>query len=393
MFKTNLFFKVIPVVALAVSLTACNKDDDDNTLTLPPNSRTAVDYSKLTDTTTYANFFVDNSKVKTVDLTPSSTRLLMFRAINTYNGTAVGTGATLDSTVLKNMFANTGNAFTDAALNTSGVSLRSIFASSLPAADAEKERKTLEAAFPAIATASKSVTATASEGKAGKLVTGTSSYLVDAKGIEWGQIIQKSMIGGLQMDYINNVLLSDKNLALDNSKVVSGKSYTELEHNWDQIFGLLTANAAYGSKATATSSGESFLGSYIWEYNKDDFPKIYLALLKGRAAIVNNDPTTMKAQVAIIRPALEKAVANAALGYLAKWKTNATNDAARAHAMGEGLGFVYSLRYAKLAGADAAFSDALLAGLIGAPNGFWGLTNAKIDAASAAIRTKFNIPN
>jgi hypothetical protein len=392
MFKFNFLSRFIPVVAVVVTLASCSKEED-NTITPPANLRSAIDYSKLTDTTAYANFFIDNSKTKTVDLTPGSTQLLMYRAINTYNGTAVGTGATLDATVLKNMLSNTGSPFTDATLNTSGTSLRPLFASSLPAADAEKERLTLEAAFPAIATASKSVTAVASEGKAGKLVTGTSSYLVDEKGIEWGQIIQKSLIGGLQLDYISNVLLSDKNLTLDNSKVVSGKSYTELEHNWDQIFGLLTANPVYGGKATATSSGESFLGSYIWEYNKDDFPKIHVALLKGRAAIVNNDATTLKAQVAIIRPALEKAVAKAALGYMDKWKTNATNDAARAHAMGEGLGFVYSLRYAKLAGADATFSDTILAGLIGAPNGFWGLTNAKIDAASAAIRAKFGIAN
>ncbi|MRS61503.1 DUF4856 domain-containing protein [Larkinella terrae] len=394
MFKSHLVSRILPVVVLAASLIACNKDDDDNTITPPDNLRTAIDYSKLTDTTTYASYFADINKVKTVDMTPASTQLLMFRAINTYNGTAVGTGATLDSTVLKNMFANTGNAFTDAALNSSGVNLRSIFASSLPTAEAEKERKTLESAFAAMALTSKAVSQTAAEGKAGKLTTGTSNYLVDAKGIEWAQIIQKSMIGGLQVDYISNVLLSDKNLALDNSKVVSGKSYTALEHNWDQIYGLLTANPVYGAKATATSSGESFLGSYLWEYNKEDFPKIHMALLKGRAAIVNNDPTTLKAQVAIIRPALEKAIAGAALGYLGKWKTNATNDAARAHAMGEGLGFIYSLRYGKVNGGDATFSDTILAGLVGtAPNGFWGLTNAKIDAADAAIRAKFKIAN
>ncbi|GAB3320977.1 DUF4856 domain-containing protein [Larkinella ripae] len=378
----------MPVAFLVASLTACNDADDDTTFIPPSNLRSAIDYTKLSDTTSYANYFKDNDGNKTVDLAPGSTQLLMFRAINTYNGTAVGTGATLDSTVLKNMFANTNNAFSDAALNTSGVNLRSIFASSLPAADAEKERKTLEAGFPAIATASKSVSATAGEGKAGKLGT----YLVDAKGIEWGQIIQKSMIGGLQLDYISNVLLSDAKLALDNSKVVSGKKYTELEHSWDQIFGLLTANPVYGGKATATSSGESFLGSYLWEYNKEDFPKIHMALLKGRAAIVNNDATTLKAQAAILRPAMEKAVAGAALGYLGKWKTNATNDAARAHAIGEGLGFIYSLRYAKLNGGTAAFSDGLLANLVyTAPNGFWGLTNTKIDAADTAIRTQFKI--
>ena len=70
-----------------------------------------IDYTKLTDTTTYATFFVDKDGSKTVDLTNGANRLLMFRAINTYNGTAVGTGATLDASVLKNMFSNIGSLF------------------------------------------------------------------------------------------------------------------------------------------------------------------------------------------------------------------------------------------------------------------------------------------
>lgn len=380
-------FLLLPAVVFAAGLTSCNTEDTEDFVS--PQLRTSVDYTKLTDTTTYANFFVDNTNKKTVDLTNGSNRLLQFRAINTYNGTAVGTGATLDSTVLKNMFANTSSPFsgTLSSLNTSGVDLRSATASSLAATDAEKERRTIEAGFGAIATASRSVSATAAEGKAGKLGT----YLVDARGIEWGQIIQKGLIGGFQMDYISNVLLSDNNLGLDNSTLVAGKNYTKLEQNWDEIYGILTANPIYGAKATATSSGESFIGSYLWEYNKEDFPKIYPALLKGRAAIVNNDQATLKAQATLIRTAMERAVANAALGYLGKWKTG-TTDAARAHAIGEGLGFIYSLRFAKINGGDATFSDSILNNLINtAPNGFWGLTNAKIEAASAAIRTKFKI--
>lgn len=387
MVNTTSIFRFAPVVLLALGLTACDKEDNPDTVA--PQLRKSIDYAKLTDTTTYANFFVDDAGAKTVDLTNGSNRLLMFRAINTYNGTAVGTGATLDANVLKNMFANTSSPFsgTLASLNTSGVQLRSVTASSLSSTDAEKERQTVEAGFTAIANASKSVSATAAEGKAGKLGT----YLVDEKGIEQAQIIQKGLIGAFQLDYIGNVLLSDKNLALDNKTVVAGKKYTQLEQNWDEIYGILTANTIYGSKATATSSGESFIGSYLWEYNKEDFPKIHKALLTGRAAIVNNDANTLKAQATFLRSAMEKAVANAALGYLGKWKTAGTNVAAAAHAMGEGLGFIYSLRYAKLNGGDAAFSDGVLADLIGAPNGFWGLTNAKIDAAATAIRTKFKI--
>ncbi|MBD2756468.1 DUF4856 domain-containing protein [Spirosoma validum] len=388
MLKLNLLLRFAPVLLLIASLSACK---EDNPITVSPQLRQKVDYARLTDTTTYANFFVDDKGAKTVDLTNSANRLLMFRAINTYNGTAASSGAVLDATVLKNMFSNTGSPFSgtaNTALNTSGVQLRNVTASSLATADAEKERTTIEAAFPAIATASKSATATASEGKAGKLGT----YLVDEKGIEWAQIIQKSLIGAFQVDYIANVLLSDKNLAADNLTLVSGKNYTQLEQNWDEIYGILTANPVYGAKATTTSSGESFIGSYLWEYNKDDFPKINKALLTGRAAIVNNDMTTLKTQATFIRSAMEKAIAAAALGYLGKWKTAGTNVSAAAHAMGEGLGFIYSLRYAKLNGADATFSDGLLNNLVySAPNGFWGLTNTKIDAASSAIQTKFKL--
>lgn len=372
----------------ALGLTACNTEDPE--VTPAVQLRKSIDYTTLRDTATYANAFVDDKGAKTVDLTNGSNRLLMFRAINTYNTTAVSAGTPVDANVLKNMFANTSSPFSGSlsALNSAGVQLRNATASSV--ADAEKERQTIESAFTSMATASKSVSAVGGEGKAGKLGT----YLVDEKGIEWAQIIQKSLIGAFQLDYIGNVLLSDKNLSLDNTALVAGKNYTQLEQNWDEIFGILTANPVYGGKATATSSGESFMGSYLWEFNKEGFAKIHPALLKGRAAIVNNDPATLKAQATLIRQEMEKAVAASALGYMTKWKTNATNDAARAHAFAEGMGFIYSLRFAKLNGGDAAFSDGILTPLIySAPNGFWGLTNAKIDAASAAIRTKFNIAN
>ena len=383
----SIFSRIALVAALALVFTACK--DEENPTTIRPQLRTTVDYAKLTDTTTYATFFTDKAGVKTVDLTNGNNRLLMFRAINTYIGTAVGAGATLDAVVLKNMFANTGSPFSgaaDAGLNTSAVQLRAVTASSLPAAEAEKERQTIEGGFTSIASASKSVTATASEGKAGKL----DRYLVDEKGIEWGQIIQKALIGAFQVDYIGNVLLSDAKLSADNITLVAGKNHTQLEQNWDEAFGIMTTNPVYGGKATETSSGESFLGSYIWEYNRGDFSGIHKAFLTGRAAIVNNDMPKLKEQTTFIRSAMERAIANAALGYLGKWKTG-TTDAARAHAIGEGLGFIYSLRYAKLNKADVAFSDGVLASLNSAPNGFWGLTNAKIDAASAAIKTKFGL--
>ena len=156
------------------------------------------------------------------------------------------------------MFSNTGNPFTDIStstisvtgseLNSSGIQLKRVVASSRPATEAEAARARFETLFHEIATASASVNTTASQGVAGKL----GSYLVDAKGIEIVQVIQKSLIGALQLDYIGNVLM-DEGLTADNSKTVSDKNYSQLEHNWDEAYGLLTLNPIYLQGATNDS--------------------------------------------------------------------------------------------------------------------------------------------
>ena len=184
----------------------------------------------------------------------------------------------------------------------------------------------------------------------------------------------------------------DQGLNADNYNEVGDNNYTALEHNWDEAYGLLTLNQIYlqGATDAARNSVEFAAGSYIWEYNKANYAKIFPAFLKGRTAIVNNDKAELQAQATFIRTEFENAIAAAALGYLDKWKTG-TTDAARAHAIGEGLGFVYSLRFATIHGADAAFSDKIWNDLVGSENGFWDLTTAKINAASDAIKAKFNI--
>lgn len=389
-FKSLLFASMI-----AISLTSCSDDDDNNPVIAQPDLRTKIDYAKITPTTPYKALFIDAKGDTTVDLTVGNNRYRMFQALNYYLGSPVRDTKTADATVMKNMFANTSNAFVDvpslkivgATLNTSGVSLKEKTASSKTAAEIASANTYLETSFAALADASKSVSVEASKGVAGK----SGTYLLDKNGIEHPQIIQKGLIGALQLDYISNVLLV-KGLEADNKSLVSGKKYTALEQNWDEAYGLLTLNPVYllGATDAARTSAESFIGSYIWEYNKTNYAKIHPAFLTGRAAIVNNDAATLKTQATFIRTEMERSIAMAALGYLGKWKSG-TTDAARAHAMGEGLGFIYSLRYCTINGADAAFSDALLAGLVGSANGFWDLTPEKINAASAAITTKFKL--
>ncbi len=380
-------------IALAVAgMSSCSDDDDVTPPVIPPvvetPLRTKIEYATLTPTTSYATFFVDKSNKSTVDLSNGNNRYKMFQALNVNISSAISGNKTIDAAVLKNMFGNTGNAFADSTkLNTSGVQLRNVVASSWPTADAEAVRVRFETLFTEVAEVSKSVTETGELGKAGKVGT----YLVNKQGIEPIQIIQKSLIGALQYDYIANVLLT-KGLDADNKTVVTGKTYTQLEQNWDEAYGLLTLSPIYLAGSTDDKRGttEFALGSYVWEYNKGAYAKIYPAFLKGRAAIANNDKTELKAQADFIKAEFEKAIAAAAVGYLGKYNT-ATTDAARVHAMGEGLGFIYSLRFATVNGGTAKFSDDILAALVGSTNGVWDLTPAKIAAASDAIKAKFKL--
>lgn len=364
------------------SITSCKKNDDAK-----PNLRASINYSTLTATTVYASAFNDASAQSTVDFTDGNNRHKMFQAINAYAGTAATT--TIDANVLKNMLSNTGNPFTGtyAPLNAAGIQVRNIIASSKSAAEADAVRVKLEAEFTTLATISQSNSVIAEKGKAGKLGT----RLVDSKGMETAQIIQKSMIGSLQLDYIANILLT-KGLEADNYIVVSGKKYTQLEHNWDEAYALLTLNPIYlaGSTDAAKGTTEFALGSYVWEYNKANYAKIYPAFLKGRAAIVNNDRTELKVQATFIKTQLERSIAASAIGYLEKWG-NRTNDADRAHDIGEGVGFIYSLRFATVHGGDAAFSDGIITNLISSTGGFWDITPAKVAAATASIKAKFNL--
>jgi hypothetical protein len=298
----------------------------------------------------------------------------------------------LDAQVLKNMFSNQGGAFNDAALNAAtDKTIVSKTAASFDATSRGVEQARFNGYFDAIAAASTQRTQVAATGKAGLL---DNKYLVDEKGFEYGQFVQKGLIGAMLLDQISNVYLGTEKQSADNNTIVSGKNYTQLEHHWDEAYGYLTQNDYYPKKDPndGTKWLESYLGSYARQVNATTGgpEAIYMAFLKGRAAIVNKDMTTRDVQIAAIRISLEKAIATIAISYLNKTKT-ATTDGGKFHALSEGYGFVYSLRFAHNAKINKAKSDELLNILDGKANGFWSLTNADLDSVRDQIAAAFGI--
>ncbi len=357
----------------AITFSSCKKDEVTPVTVTPE-----VNY----DTVPYKSLFVNTQGDTTVDFTIGNARLNMYKALDAYGKT--GNSTTLDAATLKNMFANTGSPFTGtyAYLNSSTEQLRNKTAVST--ANPEAVRTTLEDFFDKLAAASEHYTDSAYQGQAGKL----SNRLLDENGIEWIQVISKSLMGAYQLDYVGNTLLSESKLTTaNNSALVAGQPYTELEHIWDEAYASMTLNPVFYGKVTGTSSGESFLGSYVWEYNKEDFPHLNSYFIKGRLAIVNKNLTEVKAQALNIRKAFEKAIAKAAIGYMVKAKD--ANAGTAAHALGEGLGFVYSLRFCTIKGGSAAFSDELLDTLGFNTTGYWGITPSKLDEVIGKINTKF----
>lgn len=388
-FKNHVLLLLVVLIGFT---TACKKKEDDPKPTTPvvlgppvvKGFRKQMDYSTLTPTTSYRTAFLDEAGDSTVDRNEGRNRLRMFRALATYVSSSITANTTIDAEKLKNMYANVGSPFdapyTD--LNTLKINIKEVAGSSK--ANQSSVHTHMEDAFVKMAAISTEGGETAAEGTAGK----SGNYLLDANGIEWAQIIQKSLIGAYHLDYISNVLLNT-GLNADNTGLVAGKKYTALEHNWDLAYGFLTMNDRYYDGTTdekaAKLASELYLGSYVWEYNKSGFVKLHMAFLRGRAAIVNNDMTEVKAQAAIIRQILEYAIGASAKGYMNK-SINAP------HAFAEGLGFIYSTRFCSVTGADDAFSDDLTDDLFDTEQTtFYDITATQYTNVRNKLTSKFNL--
>ncbi|RTY95362.1 DUF4856 domain-containing protein [Flavobacterium sp. GT3R68] len=395
-------FKNLSLSALLFSLLALVSCSNDDT------TEETFNY------TVPATYTFERNAVTSVDFSGQTNRLLMLDEIGNYIKTNATNGTVADDAVLSEMYTNSNNHFTGTGLNTSGKQLKdktaaskdyfSLYFGGGTTAEQVSVRDLFETQFDNADAASQG--ASASAGVAGVYLDGTSKRLFAANGLEPQQVFLKGMMGACFMDQIANNYLSlnkldeSTNKADNTAKIlVAGKSYTTMEHAWDEAYGYI-----YGAdNLTVTPNVFKFWSSYINQVNADtDFntlkADIDLAFRKGRAAIVANDYAVRNAQIDIIKAKLAMVPAVRAVFYLQEGKGKlATDNGAKAfHALSEAYGFIMSLRYTNKPGTNSPYFtkaevDAMLASLTSGTNGLWDINNlgAKLDTISTQIATKF----
>ncbi len=323
--------------------------------------------------------------------------------------------------VMLEMFANqtaTGNdanPFSEAGLNASSKSIKSKVAASqdffssnsVESSEIKADFETWIRAQVSEVFPNKDVLAEA--GVAGQIADGSSVRYINGGGLEYNQAVNKSLIGALMVDQMLNnylspaVLDAGDNMSNNDADIVAeDKSYTTMEHKWDEAFGyLFGAPGADFANPLNTLGSDSFLNKYLSRVDEDDdfngiASEIYEALKLGRAAIVAKDYDVRDKQAEIIREKVSQVIAVRAVYYLQQGKRALQdgNLGVAFHDLSEGFGFVYSLRFLrKPNSSDSYFSKSEVDGFVNqltTGNGFWDISSDTLDEMSEDIAEKFD---
>lgn len=319
--------------------------------------------------------FTDASGNSTVSYSGQTDRLNQLREMVVLMKS--GNNQAVDAQALKDMFANVGDNGNGNFSFTSTKQLENkCFAN-----DVDLYKSFLDS----LAVSSQSFNQTASNGSAGVLTTGTSTYLFNRNGVEYVQLAEKGLMGAVFMHQALNVYFGAQKMDVDNTTAVdpsTGKYYTEMEHHWDEAFGYFGVEPNF--PATIPSD---FWGKYANSQNMNDV--IMNDFIKGRFAITQNDLIDRDEAIEGLRNSWEELSAKQALDYLNSAVESFGADQARfLHVVSEAYAFVLNLRYAptetrKLSQTEV---DALLAQF---GDNFWELTLTDINTIKAGLQAAY----
>ncbi|NMM46980.1 DUF4856 domain-containing protein [Marinigracilibium pacificum] len=316
-----------------------------------------------------------------------SIRLDMLSEIKAYASLAHNLEA-VEYTKLSEMYGNTNSPFSNATLNNSDKQLRN---KTFPQKDSETLAIMLELANVSADVAANNTKA--QQGTAGMLYRNsddTNPILVNAKGWEYVQFIEKGLMGSVfihQMLNIDQGYLSNTKLNVDNETLVEGKNYTTMEHHWDEAFGYWGAPIDYPSVALEPEEDR------FWVKYTDDFNEYYPAsqtisnaFRTGRAAIVAQRYSERDNQREIILDNLELVIVGSAIHYINYVINNPSAPVGeRFHALSEAYNFVEALKYVPQPYITEAGINQILNTDFGQNGDFWTITNDGLYNAKTAL--------
>ena len=348
-----------------------------------------------------ATYAFERNGQSTVSFSGQSARLEMAAELGTWLNTPIKTAADLDA-----MF-NDGTGFGNPALAASGKKLGNKTASSSiasstvkPQFDALIEDVTTNV-FPNVANdASAGTPGTYTDAGGGRTV------IINGKGHEINQLFIKGLMGALVCDqiiwgYLSKGKLDGGTNVADNDAgtLVDGKSYTTMEHYWDEGFGYLygldtdltTAEVEKGS-----SGGDVLVSKYMNKVNTSSLPgisqEIYDAFKHGRAAIVAGAYDVRDEQADIVTTKLSHIIGRKAADYLKSGadKIDAGTWADAHHALSEGWGFILSLQFTKDPNTGSPYySNSEVNSMLSQIDDFWTVAPADLRSMASSIESKF----
>ncbi len=378
----KIFFYFLTISVLVTSMMSCKKKGCTDPAAMNYNSKAKKDDGSCTYNqtqaytipTTYS--FTNSNGESTVNYSGQTDRINQLIAMVTYAD--LGTSQTISAQVLNDMFANTNGNGNGNFSFTSSRNLKDKCFS--------LDTATISNYFQAIQLASNSYMNSASNGQAGTLSSGTSTYLFGANGFEYSELIEKSIMGAVFKYQALNVYLGSTNMNADNTTPVSGEKYTAMEHYWDEAFGYFSVPVDFPA-----SSSILFWGKYCNSQNTAlNSNQVMMGnFLKGRAAISNNSLVDRDAAILKIKEMWEKIAAYQAMHYLNQAATYYGNDQAKyLHVLSEAYGFIYTLRFAPIGTRimSASEVDNLLAQFNG---NLWSLNVSDINTIKATLDSNY----
>lgn len=236
----------------------------------------------------------------------------------------------------------------------------------------------------------------ATEGTAGLIARASGSdILVNAKGHEFVQMVEKGLMGAVFYNQIYNVYLTDNRIGDDvnNVDLVEGKNYTAMEHHWDEAFGYFGVPVDYPGTFTEGSADDRFWAKYTYDRDVllDVNTPLMQAYIGGRAAIVNRDYVAKDNARDVLYTQHELVAAATAIHYI--------NTSAAAldqgevgelfHQISEAYMFTNALRFSPNASISQADIDLILNTDFGTDADFWTVTSQGLNNARDRITAAF----